>query len=263
MTQNSVNDKKKYCERCDKLGFDKCLCTSTISTNAKWQQIIGAIPSTLKSHFIGSSAQIGDAGLIIYLPSPQANVEQIKHRIEPVYIAPKVEKHFGNIEIHYQAALPNMPKIEPDLAEDEDDYLGVYHNPENAIIQPEKREYAATQYYRKKWRPLLGPTLSELVRELRQRCHFKSRRNKFETTYKSLADGLGVSVPTIKRALKRDSEGNFENKYLHYFIADIQVIKVSNGQSNIRTTGTRFLIYLDDTLIPEDKQDLRRDQFDT
>ncbi len=147
---------------------------------------------------------------------------------------------------------------------DIDDYQGVYHTLEEEIIQPERREYnQATQYYRKKWRPLLGPTLSELVRELRQRCHYNTGRNKFDTTYKSLAADLGVSEPTIKRALQRDKIGDFKNEYLHYFIADIQTIRETNGKGEIRTKGTRFLIYLNDTLTPDDRAKPPKDQIDT
>ena len=158
------------------------------------------------------------------------------------------------------------PDDEPDgdLDNDPDEYQGIYHNSEDAILQPDKLEYnQATQYYRKKWRPLLGPTLSELIRELRQRCHYKSKRNKFETTYKALATALGVSERTIKRALARDKDGQFKNEYLSCFIADIQVIRESRGKGEIRTKGTRFLIYLTDAITPEDREkvdDFRKGQ---
>lgn len=157
------------------------------------------------------------------------------------------------MEIHW----PQEEDEPDDYDNDPDEYQGVYHNPEDAIIQPAQKEYnQATQYYRKKWRPLLGPTLSELIRELRQRCHYKSKRDKFLTTYKSLAAALGVSERTVKRALARDKEGRFANEHLNYFIADIQVIRESKGKGEIRTKGTRFLIYLTDTLTPDDRTKL-------
>lgn len=149
------------------------------------------------------------------------------------------------------------PPIDDEVEEDEPEdanieIVGVYHNKGLAIIQPGKVE-VHTQYFRKKWRPLLGPLLSELVRELRQRCHFKTRRNSFKTTYESLARALGVSERTIQRALQRNEDGLFKNEYLNYFIKEIQVIQRRDEAGQIRNVGTRFVIYLDEPLTQADQ----------
>jgi hypothetical protein len=149
---------------------------------------------------------------------------------------------------------PEIEEAEPDRADAE--FEGVYRNQELAIIQPD-RVMVFPQYFRKKWWPLLGPTLACLVMELRQRCHFKSGRNNFKTTYKSLAKAIGVSERTIHRVLERDEAGNFENEYLGYFIKDIEVLKESDGKGSIRNLGTRFVIYLDEPLTPEDQARLQ------
>ena len=130
--------------------------------------------------------------------------------------------------------------------------MGVYHDQRNAIIQPDKLEIH-TQYFRRCWRPLLGPTLSELIRELRQRCHYRSRRNVFKTTYKNLAQSLGVSEKTIKRALQRDEHGQFKNAYLNKFIVGMESVTVQDDQGKIRGDGTQFIVYLDEPLTPEDE----------
>lgn len=132
--------------------------------------------------------------------------------------------------------------------------LGTYHHQYNDVIKPDLKEYnQATQYYRKKWRPLLGPTLSELVRELRQRCNYQDGRNVLGITYRELAQTIGVSESTIKRALARTREGEFKNDYLKYFIAATQTIKSIDAQGRFRNIKTRFVVYLDDALTPEDQ----------
>lgn len=231
-------------------------------SNSSWQTLLDNIPPNHRQTFV--DYEIDDQRrLIIYL-APDANLEWIENRLD---VEAAVKIGFGDClyTLEKIAASYWIEKDEPpndNHENDPDDYQGVYHNSEDAIIQPKNLEYnQATQYYRRKWRPLLGPTLSELIRELRQRCHYKSKRDKFQTTYKSLASTLGVSEATIKRSLARDKNGQFKNEYLRYFIADIQVIRESNGRGAIRTKGTRFLIYLTDTLTPEDRkktEDLRK-----
>ena len=150
----------------------------------------------------------------------------------------------------YDDTLPEPSALTPDGGSDE--YIGVYHNVDNAIIQPDHREWGATQYYCKHWRPLLGPTLSELIRELRRRCHYRSSRHSFKTTYKSLAEAIGVSERTVKRALERDTAGQFKNAYLGYFIAKMVLVQFRGDDGKTRCEGTRFYVYLDDALTPED-----------
>lgn len=82
--------------------------------NEKWQQVIDRIPPPYNRHFSGSKAEMSTNGLIISLPSPGANTEQISKRLEPKYIKPKVRQLFGDVDIHYQKSLPSMPKPDPD-----------------------------------------------------------------------------------------------------------------------------------------------------
>jgi hypothetical protein len=133
-----------------------------------------------------------------------------------------------------------------------------YHDRRNAIIQPARVEQH-TQYFRLKWRPLLGPMLSELIRELRQRCYFgkgkdPTRRNSFGVTYKQLAFALGVSERTLYRALERDETGRFKNEYLNFFIKDMRVLKkYDEEKGKFINDKTQFVIYLDEPLTPKDQ----------
>ena len=97
-----------------------------------------------------------------------------------------------------------------------------------------------------------------MIRELRQRCHYKTGRNSFKTTYKTLAHSLGVSEPTIKRALARDDAGVFKNEYLGYFIKSVETLRKSDGRGGIRNLGSRFVIYLDEPLTPADEAKFTR-----
>ena len=160
----------------------------------------------------------------------------------------------GPVEVVVTAAAHKPgPAAQPE--EPGDDFVGVYRDKRNEIIRPDFVE-VHTQYFRRYWRPKLGPLLSELVRELRQRCYYgrgqdPKRRPTVNATYKELAAALGVSDRTIKRALQRDDAGNFANDNLHYFIKDMQPIHVYTD-GRILTVGTRFTIWLDEELTPED-----------
>lgn len=201
-----------------------------------------------------SANQVGNT-LIIQFP-PDANVEMIRARLCRI-VEETVHSIYGELDIELQKIAVQdivLPvDVYPDDDEDESppdaEFSGIYHDKRNAIIQPDKLEIH-TQYFRNHWRRLLGPMLSELVRELRQRCHYKTGRNTFKTTYKSLANTLGVSEPTVKRALKRDKDGNFTNEYLGSFIASMDT-DYQRKDGKVRATGTRFAIYLDEPLTPQ------------
>lgn len=228
-----------------------------------WPDVVDILRRTRKSWV---QANFGDA--VVTMPNPDSLVIQIAdaHRfgllngraniiIEQAaksVSGRQVAVSFVLKEDNYISALTDLDD-ESDADDADTEVIGVYHNAQNALIQPGKTEWPASQYFRKKWRPLLGPLLSELIRELRQRCHFKTQRNSFKTTYKSLAEALGVSERTIIRALGKDAQNNFKNAYFHHFIADIDTIRHQGTDGKIRNEGTRFTIYLDDPLTPNDQ----------
>jgi chromosomal replication initiation ATPase DnaA len=142
---------------------------------------------------------------------------------------------------------------------------GTYHSEYNEIVQPDQVE-VFSQYYRRKWRPLLGPLLSELVRELRQRCYHgkgddKRQRDQCQTTHNDLARALGVSRNTLLRALGRDKSGKFKNELLHYFVKDVETVrKFDKRRQKWVNAGTRFVVYLDEPLTPDDEAKLSKSQ---
>lgn len=137
---------------------------------------------------------------------------------------------------------------------------GAYHRQADAVIKPHKVE-VHTQYFRRKWRPKLGPLLSELVRELRQRCYYGQgdgqKRDTVEVTMPDLAVSLGVSRSTILRALERDDSGQFSNPLLHYFVRDTETVREYDPKKGkMVNKSTMFRVYLDEPLTPEDEAKL-------
>lgn len=112
----------------------------------------------------------------------------------------------------------------------------------------------ATHYFRLQWRPLLGPLLSEMIRELRQIGHEQNQTQSSEVVVEiaqgELAARLGVSRSTIARALMRDNQDNFKNPYLQYFITHVAVLTYRDRKGRVQKGKTRFTIQLNDSQIP-------------
>jgi hypothetical protein len=222
--------------------------------------------NTYHAHIAPLKPQKFEAGILTLSCLPISQ-EWLANRLKaPILAALKaIEPTIADAVFEVQGTIyhPIDEPDEPELGEPDAEFAGIYHDQRNALIQPDRVELHS-QYFRRKWRPRLGPLLSELVRELRQRCHHKSGRNTFKTTYKSLALALGVSERTIKRALDRDEAGQFKNEYLNYFIHDMTLLQYRDEQTGqIRTTGTRFVIYLDEPLTPDDEANSPKGQNDT
>lgn len=191
-------------------------------------------------------------GLLIAVKSPLF-LEVLTHRNQVILKALHSIGYSNIVTIEYQTIMENFELPESDEIE----VTPTYHDERNRIIQPERVE-VHTQYFRQKWRPLLKPLHSELIRELRQLCYFgkgkdQNQRNHFKTTYYTLAKSLGVSESTIKRALSRN-DGDFVNPYLKYFIVEMETIKSTDKEGKFRNIGTRFVIFMDEPLTPIDSQ---------
>lgn len=210
------------------------------------------------SKLIGIQAAIDGAPDVytVRVDSKQS-AEWLNNRLKFLVVRVLTAQVEKEVDVKFEYWKPEFKPVdlpEPlDAAAPEAEFSGVYHDRRNAIIQPHKVE-VNSQYFRLKWRPLLGPLLSELVRELRQRCHYQSGRDTHKTTYKALAAALGISEPTVKRALAKDDTGKFKNEYLNYFIQDATTVKKQNDKGQFYNSGTRFTIYLDEPLTPKDEE---------
>lgn len=89
---------------------------------------------------------------------------------------------------------------------------GDYTTTYTSIVKPDK-VMVSTQYFRREWWPRLGPTLSLLIMELRQRCYWNKntgeKRSTCVASLNELAIATGVSISTVQRALRHPDANRF------------------------------------------------------
>ncbi|MFQ5872782.1 MAG: hypothetical protein ACE5JL_03135 [Dehalococcoidia bacterium] len=87
-----------------------------------------------------------------------------------------------------------------------------YANAYNQLVKPDK-VFVATQYFRLRWVPLLGPALSWVIIALRQHCYWNKstgeKRDWCLVTQEELAEEVGVSVATLRRLLQQEHADKF------------------------------------------------------
>ena len=83
--------------------------------------------------------------------------------------------------------------------------LPFYHDLRNQVVRPTD-VLVCSHYFFRQWKPRLGPVLSLLVLELRDRCYRNKATGEVRDycwpSQSELARAIGVSVDTIARALK-------------------------------------------------------------
>ena len=141
---------------------------------------------------------------------------------------------------------------------------GVYQDDYNAIVQP-GRVFVGTQYFRKRWLPLLKPTLWVLILTLRQRCYWNKEtgemRDYCRATYADLAREIGVSRRTVIRALNPEEEER--RRGVDLFIPRREVLRrFSSRQGREVNDCMLWYVQLDDPLVPEDANRLSKCQND-
>ena len=125
-----------------------------------------------------------------------------------------------------------------------------YANAYNEIVQPD-RVFVASQYFRKKWVPLLGHALAWLIIALRQRCYYNRETGELRdwclVTQEELAKEIGVSRRTLIRLLQRP--------YAEWFIEEVQCQYHYDSRFRKQVRGASvYRIRMDDPLIPEDQE---------
>lgn len=128
-----------------------------------------------------------------------------------------------------------------------------YANVYNEIVKPDK-VFVATQYFRKRWVPLLGPALAWAITALRQHCYWNKNTGEMRdwclVTQQELADEIGVSVATFKRLLQHEHAGKFITDVTHRYRYDASLQKQVRKPSMYR-------VRMDDPLVPEDEERLK------
>ncbi|HEX9925725.1 MAG TPA: hypothetical protein VGD99_23925, partial [Anaerolineae bacterium] len=128
-----------------------------------------------------------------------------------------------------------------------------YANVYNEIVKPD-RVFVATQYFRKKWVPLLGTSLAWVIISLRQHCYWNKetgeKRDWCLISQEELASETGISVATLKRLFKHEYADKFILKVTHRYRYDRKMRKQVRKKSMYR-------IRMDDPLTPEDEVRLK------
>jgi hypothetical protein len=128
-----------------------------------------------------------------------------------------------------------------------------YTNLYNEITQPD-RVFVATQYFRKKWVPLLGHALAWLIIALRQHCYWNKqkleKRDWCLITQEELAEETGMDARTIRRLLKQEYASRFIMEVSNRYRYDGHLRRQVRKESFYR-------LRMDDPLAPEDEALLR------
>jgi hypothetical protein len=126
-----------------------------------------------------------------------------------------------------------------------------YHDLRNQVVKPND-VLVCSHYFFRHWKPRLGPVLSLLIMELRDRCYRNKAtgevRNTCWPSQTELARAMGVSVDTIARALKGELASLFVRVEPRYRYDPIRKKKIR--------TSSIYHVAMDDPLLPEDEESL-------
>lgn len=211
-----------------------------------WNELLdtlrGQMPrSVFDSHLKRAKGVYQDGKLTISLHNEIAYA-WVTERLYPVIRRAAENAAEGEIEIEYQLQ-PQPDQLELELS-------GTYENEYTAIVKPDQ-VFVGTQYFRRVWLPVLGPTLGWLIIELRQRCYWNKKtgekREHCQATHAELAAAVGVSERTVYRILK-------PGPLVDEFILDRQTIKEYSAKAGrIANATTHWTIRLDEPIFDPEK----------
>ncbi len=139
------------------------------------------------------------------------------------------------------------------LGDERLEVLPFFHDLRNQIVHP-LNVHVETRYFFRKWKAELGPVLTLLIMELRDRCYYNprtgERRDYCWPSQEELARAIGVSVRTVIRALQDPLAARFI-RVRHRYRYDPALGK------KVRTSSA-YLVSMDDPLRPEDEAVLTR-----
>jgi hypothetical protein len=162
---------------------------------------------------------------------------------------------------------------EVELQQEELELEGVRVRTYNEIVEPDK-VFVGTQYFRRKWLPLLGRTAWLLILELRQRCYYRPKqpdksRDTCKVTLAELGAAVGVSERTVYRELfplpkdpekwpkdkKKLAEAKAKAALVGEFILETTTVRrYSFRRGREVNETTLWKVRLDEPLTPEDRK---------
>lgn len=199
--------------------------------------------ATFETWLSGSTATLDkDTNtLTVYVKNSYA-LDWLENRLHPM-IGRAVANVAGRIlEIRYE--------VKSAAAQLELELSGEYKDDYAAIVKPDD-VFVGTQYFRKLWGPILGPKLTLLILDLRQRCYRNKKtgeeRDNCQATYAELAATAGISESTARRALK-------PSPIVDEFILQRTTIRDFDPKKNkVINKGTHWIIRLDEPIYDPDK----------
>ncbi len=128
-----------------------------------------------------------------------------------------------------------------------------YIDARNAITQPDKMVFLS-QYFRRRWMPVLGPLGTAIVIYLRGACYHNRKsgetRDTIQISQREIALGCGSSVPTIKRELER-------NDALRRFVQISAEWERDGTSGRVRQLENHYKVAMDDPLTEADEARLQ------
>jgi hypothetical protein len=129
-----------------------------------------------------------------------------------------------------------------------------YANAYNEVVQPD-RVFVASQYFRRKWVPLLGADLAWLILAMRQRCYWNKKTGEVRNVLLASQDELAVEVGLDRRHVQK----LLQSKYASWFILEKkQRYEYDQRIGKTVRAKTAYKLRMDDPLTPEDRDELSR-----
>lgn len=142
---------------------------------------------------------------------------------------------------------------------------GTYQHLYTQIVKPDEL-FWGTEYFRKKWVPLLGPTLAWVIVDLRRRCYWNKKtgekRDHFTCDLAEIARSIGVDEGTVHRALSLEcipqcpEFANPKHVMADHFIK-VRKREVHERDGKLICLGTTFVIYMDEPYAPDGQRPKR------
>lgn len=214
-----------------------------------WPQVLDVLAgqmtkATFETHFSGSEAVLVDHDKLVIQPRHEKSIDWLKNRWADRIAQAALAVVGHAVVITFSS----------DFTNGEIFFKTRRHSDRDEIIKPDY-VFAATQYFRTHWVPLLGPTLAWVIIALRQESYRHGHAATFVMTYDDLAQIVGCTERTIKGFFAKNKDGSFKNEYIGKFVIGTRTVKAKlNGK--LRNLGTEFSIYLTDPLTPDDEAKL-------
>lgn len=232
-----------------------------LESSSLWPEVLEILKLQLTrasfTLFDGSSAGRQNGTLTIHIPNPLA-LESIEARYRK-----HIEKAVANVageplEVKFTALAGPEEAVQPELF-----FTGTYRDAYNEIVQPNLQFYTS-QYFYKKWLPILGPELWLLIWEMRTKCYWNKetgvKRDTFEVTYKQLGKDIGMSELKVWRLL-HPSDLKMRSMIDKFILRSETKRRYSSAKGGTVNDKTIWRIRLDDPLAPDDEEKLKVSNF--